>query len=202
MFSFVMWRFYSCLPLETFQSLCVYLFIYFQWGLLTQLTDYICKCIQLYCLLMHICRCRDCVLSLWSGRGDNQLSVINRNTGRANLAVTTNKHLLGYLKASKGFLLHINTLDNTDAGTHTDTRWHSICLLPAIRLLGRLPSPLANYFDLRKQTPSLPLDFEISRLVCLLEKTKGAQSTQRFIKWHQRIGREKMELTRACKAYI
>lgn len=133
----------------------------------------------------------------------NQLSVINRNTERTNLAVTTNKHLWGRLKASRGFLLHINTLDNTDArDTHRHTHSRTICLLPPIQLFRRLLSSPAYYFDLRKQTPSLPLDFEISRLVCLLEKTKGAQSTQRFIKWHHHSGREETELTGGSKAYL
>ena len=37
-------------------------------------------------------------------------------------------------------------------------------------------------------------------MVCLSEKTKGAQSTQRFIKWHRHSGRGETELTGVSKA--
>lgn len=73
---------------------------------------------KLYCLLMHICRGSDCVCGIWP-QPYNQLSEINRNTERTNLAVTTNKHLWGCLKARRGFLLHINTLDNRDRHRYT-----------------------------------------------------------------------------------
>lgn len=183
-----------------FASICFH-----QWGLLVR-ADRSCLWIHRAALLTHaylswrwLCPRSGIWLQPY-----NQLGVINRNTGRTNLAVTTNKHLWGRLKASRGFLLHINALDNTDAEACVDTHmhWHSIRLLPPIHLLRRLLSSPAYYFDLQKQTPSLPLDSEISRLVCLLEKTKGARSTQRFIKWHHRSGREETELTGASKAYL
>ncbi len=184
----------------------LFAYIHFsQWGLLIQ-ADRLCLWIHRAVLLTHAYLswrwlCPLC--GIWP-QPYNQLRVINRNTERTNLAVTTNKHLWGRLKASRGFLLHINTLDDTDAETRTDTHthWHTIRLLPPIQLFRRLLSSPAYYFDLQKQTPSFPLDSEISRLVCLLEKTKGAQSTQRFIKWHHHGGREETELTGASKAYL
>lgn len=139
------------------------------------------------------------VCGIWP-RPYNQLSEINRNTEGTNLAVTTNKHLWGCLESRRGFLLHINTLDNRDR--HRYTHGHTICLLPPIQLFRRLLSSPAYYFDLHKQMPSLPLDFEISRLVCLSEKTKGSQLSPHkgFIKWHHRSSGEEAKLTGACNA--
>lgn len=100
-----------------------------QWGLLIQ-ADRLCLWIHRAVLLTHAYlswRCLCPLSGIWP-QPYNQLSVINRNTGRTNLAVTTNKHLWGRLKASRGFLLHINTLDNTDAETRADT--HTLTLNP------------------------------------------------------------------------
>lgn len=97
-----------------------------QWGLLIQ-ADRLCLWIHRAVLLTHAYlswRCLCPLSGIWP-QPYNQLSVINRNTGRTNLAVTTNKHLWGRLKASRGFLLHINTLDNTDAETRADTHTHT-----------------------------------------------------------------------------
>jgi len=98
------------------------IFIFFQCGLLIQ-ADRLCLWIHRAVLLTHAYLswrwlCPLC--GIWP-QPYNQLSVINRNTERTNLAVTTNKHLWGCLKASTGFLFHINTLDNTDEDTHTFT---------------------------------------------------------------------------------
>lgn len=162
-----------------------------QGGLLIQ-TDRLCLWIHRALLLTHAYlswqwSCPLC--GIWP-QPYNQLSVINRNTERTNLAVTTNKHLWGCLKAREGFLLHINTLQHRCSDTQRHTHLHTFPHLHAIQLFRRLLSSPAYYFDLQKQTPSLPLDCEISRLVCLLEKTKGAQFAQRFMKWHQHSGGE------------
>lgn len=111
-------------------------------------------------LLTHICICRRRPLGGIQPQPYHQLSVINRNTGRTNPPVTTNKHLWGRLKAVPGFLSH------TRARAHTLTplrrcrspggRAHASSR-PFICSEGYSPRP-ANYFDLQKQTPSLPLD--------------------------------------------
>ena len=98
-------------------------YIYFsQWGLLIQ-ADRWCLWIYRAVLLTHAdlswrWLCPLC--GIWL-QPYNQLPVINRSTERTHIAVTTNKHLWGRLKASRGFLLHINTLDNTYPAKHTLT---------------------------------------------------------------------------------
>lgn len=97
--------------------------------------------------------------------------MINRNTGRTNPPVTTNKHLWGRLKARPGFLLHRNTLANTDAGagadaptpppTHSSARKVTLPVLRIILICGN------------KRLRSLWI-LQISRLVCLFGGDKSS----------------------------
>lgn len=126
----------------------------------------------------------------------HQLSVINRNTGRTNPPVTTNKHLWGRLKASPGFLLHRNTLRNTDAGARADAHTPPPTHSSARKVT--LPVPRIILICGNKRLRSLWI-LQISRLVCLFG---GDKSSSVHTKVYKMAPAERWRGAGTHKAYI
>lgn len=145
-----------------------FLCVYFTYEWLLIQAETLCLWISSTTLLTHayLSWRRLCSLCGIQTQPYNQLTVINRSPDQTNLAVTTNKHLWGRFKARRGFFptlmrahTHTKKPQTETYQTHT---WTLNVPLPTHSIVVQCVSLLHYYFPLQKQTPSLPLDWEIS----------------------------------------